>query len=592
MSKSLGDYIQDRTESIDTEMIMEYFIDKDKDKTVRILDTEQYLIEGSRGVGKTMLMRIAEIKATEEFEKNSILSVWVSFEESIRLERIRISSKEGIDPFLQWTMGKILMDVLNKIIVLRPSYSTQISKRLSSLFGLSDDLNERKYSQYMELLNNYVDALEKASIHDNEEIKEIAPSDKIVQILDNSSSFKSFLLQLISDFHLTRIVLLFDEAAHVFSEEQQVKFFTFFKSLRDVKIACKAAVYPGITNYGKYFEKNQDAKELKISWSFYEEDDIKYIKSILKKRIQKYDENVWNLLTRKNDIIQMICYSSNGNPRFAFHIVDELQNSGLLNKTNITLTQVINCLRTVNAEKWKDFITLKQRMVKYSDYITYAELIMKEEFLPNLKKWNEKRRKENKKLSAGFYIEELTYKKITKIFDVLSYANIVIVDDVKKSIGHGKYGYYIIINPSFLFSELIVKDVIEIKSVSNNIDNNQVYSETNKYISNILNNVQEYQEYCCSNDNCDFTTSDESFTYCKKCGSKMEKKKMIPLYKILRGHSVDNLNLSLKLIERIKKKFSTVGEIYDADIDDIRMKYIQDVRIEKIKNAAIEYMAG
>ena len=592
MSKSLGDYIQDRTESIDTEMIMEYFIDKDKDKTVRMLDTEQYLIEGSRGVGKTMLMRIAEIKATEEFEKNSILSVWISFEESIRLERIRISSKEGIDPFLQWTMGKILMDVLNKIIVLRPSYSSQISKRLSSLFGISDDLNERKYSQYMELLNNYVDALEKANIHDNEEIKEIAPSDKIVQILDNTSSFKSFLLQLVSDFHLKRIVLLFDEAAHVFSEEQQVKFFTFFKSLRDVKIACKAAVYPGITNYGKYFEKNQDAKELKLSWSFYDEDDIKYIKNILKKRVQKYDENVWNLLTRKSDIIQMICYSSNGNPRFAFHIMDELQNSGLLDRANITSTQVVNCLRRVNAEKWKDFVTLKQRMVKYSDYITYAELIMQEEFLPNLKKWNEKRRKEHKKLSAGFYIEELTYKKISKMFDVLSYANIVIVDDVKKSIGHGKYGYYIIVNPSFLFSELVVKDVNEIKSVSNNIDNNQVYSETNKYIAKILNNVQEYQEYCCSNENCDFTTSDESFTYCKKCGSKMEKKEMVPLYKILRGHSVDNLNLSSKLIERIKKNFTTVGEIYDADIDDIRMKYIQDVRIEKIKNAAIEYMAG
>ena len=37
--------------------------------------------------------------------------------------------------------------------------------------------------------------------------------------------------------------------------------------------------------------------------------------------------------------------------------------------------------------------------------------------------------------SAGFYIEELTYKKISKVFDVLSYANILLVDDVKRSIG-------------------------------------------------------------------------------------------------------------------------------------------------------------
>lgn len=592
MNKSLGDYIQDRTESIDSEMLIEYFIEKDKDKTARVLDTEQYLIEGSRGVGKTMLMKTAEMKAEEEFEKNSVLAVWISFEESIRLERIKISAKEGVDPFLQWTMGKILIEVLGKIISLRPSYSNQISSRLSTLFGKSSEEIEKKQSRYIELLNEYVDALEKANIDNNEEITEIAPSEKIVQILDNSSSFKAFLLQLIDDFNLKRIVLLFDEAAHVFSEEQQVKFFTFFKSLRDSKIACKAAVYPGITNYGKYFEKNQDAKELKLSWSIYDDEDVKYIKDILKKRVQKYDEKVWNLLTIKEDIIKMVCYASNGNPRFAFHIVDEMQNAGLLNKASILANQVVNCLRTVNEEKWKDFLTLKQRMIKYSDYILYAELIMKEEFLPNLRRWNEKRRKEEKKLSAGFYIEELTYKKIDKIFDVLSYANIVIVDDVKKSIGHGKYGYYIIVNPSFLFSELILKDVSEIKDISNNIDNNQVYSESNEYIFKVLTNVKVHQEYHCSNESCDFTTNDESFIFCKQCGAKMIRKETTPLYKILRAHSVDNLNLSPRIIERVKAKFTTVGEIYDAELDEIRMKYIQDVRIEKIKNAAIEYMAG
>lgn len=590
MSKSLGDYIQDRTESIDSEMITEYFIEKDKDKTARMLDTEQYLIEGSRGVGKTMLMRNAEINAREEFEKNSILAVWISFEESLRLERIRISSKQGIDPFLQWTMGKILIEVLKKLIQLKPAYAEQITDRLTLLFG-TPNLTPQ-YIDYIKLLNEYIDALERANIESNEEIKEIAPSEKIIQILDNAISFKAFLLKLVDDFHLKRIVLLFDEAAHVFSEEQQIKFFTFFKSLRDNKIACKAAVYPGITNYGKYFEKNQDAKELKLSWSMYESKDIKYIKDILKKRVQKYDPEVWNRLTVKDEIIQMICYSSNGNPRFAFHIIDAMQSNSLLDKVNITQNQMIACLRSVNEEKWKDFDTLKQRMIRYSEYITYSEKIVKEEIFPNLRKWNEKRRKENKKLSAGFYIEELTYKKINKIFDVLSYANILIVDDVKRSIGHGKYGYYVAINPSFLFSELIIKDVQEISNTSNNIDNNQVYSEANKSILFIIENVTEHQEFQCSNEECDFTTNDESFTFCKKCGSKMIKKQSVPLYKILRGHGVENLNLSNKIIERIKNKFSTVGEIYDADIDELRMKYIQDVRIEKIKNAAIEYMAG
>ena len=140
-------------------------------------------------------------------------------------ERIRISSKQGIDPFLQWTMGKILIEVLKKLIQLKPAYSEQITDRLTSLFGTSNVTPQ--YITYIKLLDEYIEALERANIDNNEEIKEIAPSEKIVQILDNAITFKNFLLKLIDDFHLTRMVLLFDEAAHVFSEEQQIKFFTF-----------------------------------------------------------------------------------------------------------------------------------------------------------------------------------------------------------------------------------------------------------------------------------------------------------------------------------------------------------------------------
>lgn len=149
--------------------------------------------------------------------------------------------------------GKDFDRSVEKLIQLKPAYSEQITDRLTSLFGTSNVTPQ--YITYIKLLDEYIEALERANIDNNEEIKEIAPSEKIVQILDNAITFKNFLLKLIDDFHLTRMVLLFDEAAHVFSEEQQIKFFTFFKSLRNNKIACKAAVYPGITNYGKYFEK-------------------------------------------------------------------------------------------------------------------------------------------------------------------------------------------------------------------------------------------------------------------------------------------------------------------------------------------------
>ena len=52
------------------------------------------------------------------------------------------------------------------------------------------------------------------------------------------------------------------------------------------------------------------------------------------------------------------------------------------------------------------------------------------------------------------------------------------------------------------------------------------------------------------------------------------------------------LGLTPGIAARIKGKFENIGQLQDADKDDIRMKYIQDVRIERIKNAVSEYMSG
>ncbi|WP_347940355.1 hypothetical protein AAEY33_22270 [Peribacillus simplex] len=592
MSNSLGDYIVDRTESLNNVRIKEFFIDKDDDKINRLLDSGPYLLQGSRGIGKTMLMKTAEINAAEDFGRDSILAVWVSFEESIRIERIKVVDSET-DPFLQWTMGKILVEVLNKVMEIKPSCIDILSTRLSTFFSHAGSSKTEEYEQYSKILSEYIDVLELADIADNKDLSQKAPSVELVKVLDNPTSFKRFLLQLIEDFELERIVLLFDEAAHVFSPSQQEKFFTFFKSLIHPKIACKASVYPGITNYGKYFERNQDAKELRINWSPQEREDIAYVKKILKKRIQEFNVEYWNKLTVNSEIIDTICICSNGNPRFAFHIIDELQNISAFRKKNITMTMLINCLRTLNEAKWSEFITLTNRLVKYKQHIIEADSLLKNIIMPNLREWNNKRREANKKLSAGFYIETLAFEKISKVFDILAYSNFITISESKKSLGKGKYGYYIFINPSLLFADLVIRDVSEMKDISTNIDNNQAYSEVTAEINKLIVklNVAE-DEYCCSNTKCDFITNDSSFTFCKKCGSEMGINEPEPLYKILRSHSIENLNLSSKIVKRLMNKFSTIGEIYDAKFDDIRMDYIQDVRIEKIKNAAIEYMAG
>ena len=546
MNNSLGDYILDRTESIKEDLILEYFIERNDDKINRLLDSEQYLLEGSRGVGKTMLMKTAMLRSLKDFGKNSVLPVWISFEESIRLERIVIIDNT-IDPFLQWTMGKILDETLKTILKIKPDCINKLNDRLSNIFGINITDNSSEYSK---LLNEYIKVLEKAEIKDSDELKNHIPSKELANILDNPQSFKDFLLKLVDDFSLSRIVFLFDEAAHVFSHPQQEKFFTFFKSLRDPRIACKAAVYPGITNYGKYFERGQDAKEIQINWSPLDVNDIEFIKKILKKRIQLFNAKYWEKLTLDKDIIDTICICSNGNPRFAFHIVDEIENSKAF-QTKISKQVLINSIRTVFSTKWKEFDTLKQRLIRYNQHITEAEFLMKETVIPNLRIWNDKRRADKRKLSIGIYISTKSYDSLEKVFSVLDYSNILSIDHSKKSLGHHVYGYYVTINPSIIFTDLILKGINELKDTSIAIENNQAYYETSVVIKDLILNMSNVDEYNCSNSTCDFKTVQDFYKFCPKCGSQIKKEEEISMYKILRSHSIDSIKLSKKIISRL-----------------------------------------
>lgn len=589
MSKSIGDYLVDRTESLDDKLIKEYFIDKEDGKIKRLLDTEQYLLEGSRGIGKTMLMKSAAIMADENYSRDSVLAVWISFEESLRLERIQMNNSGSLDPFLQWTMGKIMLETFKKIIFLKPDCLDKLQERLASIFKVGKNIYNYKY--YTDLLTAYVDLLEKGDIKSNEQLEIESPSQELSKILDNPHSFKTFILSLCDQLSVTRIVFLFDEAAHVFSSSQQEKFFTFFKSLRDSRIACKAAVYPGLTNYGKYFERGQDAKELRITWLPTDENDISYINRILKRRIQSFNESYWNKLTADESIIQIICVCSNGNPRFAFHIIDELENKGAFKK-NVNHVIIINTIRSVFEAKWREFNTLESRMPKYKTYIAKAENFVKNTLIHNLRVWNDKRRKSRSKLSLGFYVETGAYDAISKVFDILAYSNIINIDYSKKSIKQGQYGYYILLNPSILFTDLIIKDIEEISKSSIAIENNQAYYLKSVSIRDLIKDTKEDNTFQCSNSSCSFTTSEMDFSFCPKCGAEIQREEEVSLYRILRSHSIDMLGLTPGIAARIKGKFENIGQLQDADKDDIRMKYIQDVRIERIKNAVSEYMSG
>jgi len=62
-----------------------------------------------------------------------------------------------------------------------------------------------------------------------------------------------------------RIVLFFDDAAHIGREADLSEFFDLFRTLSGSTISCKAAIYPGVTKFGTRFDVYNDATVLDIA---------------------------------------------------------------------------------------------------------------------------------------------------------------------------------------------------------------------------------------------------------------------------------------------------------------------------------------
>jgi len=62
-----------------------------------------------------------------------------------------------------------------------------------------------------------------------------------------------------------RIVLLFDDAAHIGREASLAEFFDIFRTLSTSTVSCKATIYPGVTQFGTRFDVYNDATIVEVA---------------------------------------------------------------------------------------------------------------------------------------------------------------------------------------------------------------------------------------------------------------------------------------------------------------------------------------
>jgi len=534
------------------------------------------LLEGARGVGKSMLLRMAEIELDENFQEERKLGVYVNFKTSTLLEGVKADER---DAFQIWVNIKILEALHEKLLALNLIAKTGAADPYQRVFGVSSVLETKA------MLEEKIHLLQKLAFSNGgqEKIINEIGADFLAKAQDTS-----FLVNIIKEvaelFSLKKILFFFDEAAHTFIPSQQNIFFEIFKLLHGGKVACKAAVYPTVTNYGRNFEVGQDAIVLSVirfdpGESGRRENRL-HFRSILDKRIPK-TSNLRKKIFARGAELDLCIDLSNGNPRALLHIL----NSAISGNSSLSERSVNLAVQNYVDQALLPYHTsLNKRLPKYASHIRVGLDLLRGFLIPEIRAKNHRRTKSEYQ-SAFFTLQRDMSPNLKLSLDILSYSGMVSQLGTVKI--RGGTGPRYLVNLALMATEKAFDTPKTSDAIARlSLTDYREFSSSDAQIKTYLDSLLANDDACpsCS------TPLPQNAKFCSECGHKIV---VTSIVSALLEESVDELSISSRLIDRIRPKFSNVGSVVQAKRNELMtIPYIKDVRSRIIKNAADEFISG
>ncbi|WP_395547104.1 MULTISPECIES: hypothetical protein [unclassified Lacrimispora] len=535
-----------RTEDLTSDEVNKLFVDIkiDRENINALKSNQPLLLIGSRGTGKTMLMRKAEQELDDAFRSQRILPVYASFATSTIYDDIDL---------IKLMLNKILIALRMKLkehgIIVQGSIFKPITY---------ENLNP-----IVKKLETYIKALEGED--DDLNYTNIKPEINDFNIINNVDFFREFISDLCREYNINKIILMFDEACQIFSPNQQRDFFNLFRALRSPLIICKAAVYPGLVSYGT-FQQFHDATTKKIERNILADDYIEKMREIVKNNYPNEYEN----MLRKGELLDTIIYCANGNPRFLLKSL----NSILDGENTLKAGRVNEIIKDFyRATIWAEHTKLEERYKGHKNLINWSRSFIESVVSRDIEKINEEAEKQDeKKATICFAISRNAPEPIKQSIKILEYSGIATLD-VEATKFRSKiydryqlnYGVVLLAGAS---SNLANKSKILIKKVSlakfpNYSENSTVFSGWENLISN------KYFD--------------------KNSGETLRS---------ILSKNIDILDISPKLLLRLKNNnINIIQDIFDKEEKELEsIEYIGPVRSRKIYNlvlsAVLEYISG
>jgi len=377
-----------RTEDLRLDEVLEYFVETASDrKTIDALKGRSAVIlRGSRGVGKSFLLRVAEAEMRRDFDKARVLPVYVTF---ARAGLIR-QTEAG---FLPWMIAKVSAAIKRAATgygLHLPADSALALLTAGTAPGARESLEqiEGKFEEFWRKGED-VDGADR--VPDPEVLREAVED-------------------LCEELKLRRVALLVDEAAHVFIPEQQRQFFTLMRDLRSPSLSVKAAVYPGATAYGESFQPSHDAVVHDVERPV----TVDGYAGAMREIVLRQDPSLEKTIRQYGEVFDVLAFAATGNPRI---LLKTLSRSLPLNRSRVQDT-----IREYYREEiWAEHSTLAERYPGHRPLIDWGRSFLESDVLPAIHARNQR----DTEASSAIWVHRDAPQVVREALRLLCYSGIL-----------------------------------------------------------------------------------------------------------------------------------------------------------------------
>ncbi len=385
-----------RTEDIKPDEVGTYFAETAQDRTVinALKGRNPAVIVGSRGVGKSFLLRVAENEMLEAFSKDRVFPIYVSF---VRSSLIKSGDK---DQFRTWMLARLCSVAIRSLE--RAGLLGAVPTSIGLLAG-EPVLSKIGPTKIESIAKAYEDSYRAPTV---------AIDASVVPSIDD---FKDAFEDLAERLRIDRFCFLIDEAAHIFLPEQQRQFFTMFRDLRSHCVSCNAAVYPGVTSFGETFQPNHDARMVHIERDVL---DAKYVENMREIVDKQADSSTQRKIAQNGKNFAILAYACSGNPRILLKT--------LADAPSISSSEINEVMRNYyRTSIWSEHSALAEKYHGHKEVIDWGREFVESTVLPDLKSKNEVYLESDRNTSAYFWIHRDAPEVVKEALRILCYTGIL-----------------------------------------------------------------------------------------------------------------------------------------------------------------------